>query len=186
MRLDSNFEERAHALPIVVDQAPPRTTHLAFGSTQVKNLEFSKGATSPGSRLSFELEYAREHFTSRCESAPGFALVCKIESSTGSEFTLRMQSDAGVHGSIERSGVSIPGPLFELDARRGAVELAGFSVRRGGSEVAAVELPHAVQEPSAWVTGALLEEERGAVLAAFAAIASVRWPGDAAAIADDS
>src|SRR5262245_28031345 len=88
MRLDSNFEERAHALPIVVDQAPPRTTPLAFGSTQVENLTF----TSDTSLLSFDLEYARERFTSRCESTSKFDLVCNITSSAGSEFTLRMQN----------------------------------------------------------------------------------------------
>lgn len=180
MSLDSNFEERARALPIVVDQAPPRTTQLAFGNTEVKNLTFSPS----GSRLSFELDYSRERFTSLCESSRS-ALVCDITSSTGAKFTLRVQSEAGISGSIDRVGAKSTLPLFELDGRSGSVELAGFSVRRGGSEVAAVELPHAVPDANAWVTGALLDEERGAVLAAFAAITSVRWPGDAARLVDD-
>jgi hypothetical protein len=229
MSLSPTFEEKARAIPIVRDQEPPRTTHLAFGSTRVENFVFSSGRTSTTSHLSsslstltgfvsaagsvvressrvagvvdasverdetselsFELSHARERFTTTCESTLGFgaadgslersALVCSITTSKGVSFTLEMESRGGVQGRILRSLDPRNGPLFELEGRGGSVlDLAGFSVRRGGAEVAAVELPHAVSEPNAWVTGALLDEEKAVVLASFAAITSVRWPGD--------
>jgi hypothetical protein len=184
MSLNPTFEEKAHAIPVVRDQEAPRTTRLAFGSTRVENLVFS----SETSELSFELTYARERFTTACESRLRFdaaslersALACVITTSKGDSFELEVEGREGAQGRILRSLDRGAGPLFELDGRGGsASELAGFSVRRGGAEVAAVELPHAVSEPNAWLTGALLDEEKGAVLAAFAAITSVRWPGDA-------
>lgn len=201
MSLNPTFEEKAHALPIARDQDAPRTTRMSFGSTSVENFAFSSGhgfvsaersvvgessAPEETNELSFELTRARERFTTTCESTLRFdaasgsldrsALVCVISTSNGAGFMLEMQGRAG---RILRSLDRAHGPLFELDGRGGqATELAGFSVRRGGAEVAAVELPHAVSEANAWVTGALLEDEKGAVLASFAAITSVRWPGD--------